>query len=184
VSEMERLGMLVDVSHLSETGFWHLASVATRAFVASHSSCQALQAHPRNLTDEQIRAVADSGGFVAINGFGPFLSDTATVDSYLAHVGHAVSLVGPERVALGLDFMRDLVDAVDPVLGGAMVDPDASPWVDGLERPADLAALAARLLEALGPQAGRRVCAGTIVETLAQHLGSEPPAVSLPAQGS
>src|SRR5690606_18091304 len=69
VTEMERLGMIVDVSHLSETGFWHLASVATKPFVASHSSCRALQAHPRNLTDEQIRAVADSSGFVAINGF-------------------------------------------------------------------------------------------------------------------
>lgn len=173
VAEMERLGMIVDVSHLSETGFWHLASVATRPFVASHSSCQALQAHPRNLTDEQIRAVADSGGFVAINGFGPFLSDAATVDSFLAHVGHAVSLVGAERVALGLDFMRDLVDAVDPVLGGALVDPDALPWVEGLERPADLAALAARLEDALGPRVGRQVCAGTVIDTLAQHLASQ-----------
>ncbi|MCW2833655.1 MAG: dipeptidase Metallo peptidase family, partial [Nocardioides sp.] len=148
----------------------------------SHSSCQALQAHPRNLTDEQIRAVADSGGFVAINGFGPFLSDAATVDSFLAHVGHAVSLVGAERVALGLDFMRDLVDVVDPVLGGALVDPDALPWVEGLERPADLAALAARLEDSLGPRAGRQVCANTVIDTLAQHIASAPAAIQARAR--
>ena len=174
VAEMERLGMLVDVSHLSETGFWHLASVATRPFVASHSSCRALQPHPRNLTDEQIRAVADSGGFVAINGFGPFLSDVPTMDSFLDHVQHAVALVGPERVALGLDFMRDLVDAVDPVLSGALVHPDTPPWVGGLERPADLAALAARLEETLGPRAGRQVAADTVIDTLTRQLAPAP----------
>jgi membrane dipeptidase len=172
VAEMERLGMLVDVSHLSEVGFWHLASVAAKPFVASHSSCQALQPHPRNLTDEQIRAVAASGGFVALNGFGPFLSPgSPTVDSFLAHIQHAVALVGPERVALGLDFMRDLVDAVDPVLGGALVDEATSPWVPGLERPSDLASLAARLVEVLGPSSAGRVSAGTVIATLTEHMG-------------
>jgi membrane dipeptidase len=176
VREMERLGLLVDVSHLSEVGFWHLASVATRPFVASHSSCQALRGHPRNLSDEQLRAVAGSGGFVALNGFGPFLSeDTATVDSFLRHVLHAVSLVGSEHVALGLDFMRDLVDAVDPVLQGALVDPGSSPWVVGLERPSDLAGLAGRIEDVLGPDSASRVCAGTVIDTLAQHMDGPRP---------
>lgn len=64
IAEMELLGMVLDVSHLSDTGFWHVAEVAKAPFVASRSSCRALQDHPRNLTDEQIRAVAASGGFV------------------------------------------------------------------------------------------------------------------------
>jgi membrane dipeptidase len=176
VREMERLGLLVDVSHLSEAGFWHLVSVATRPFVASHSSCRALLGHPRNLSDEQLRAVAGSGGFVALNGFGPFLSeDTATVDSFLRHVLHAVSLVGSEHVALGPDFMRDLVDAVDPVLQGALVDPDSFPWVAGLERPSDLAALASRIQDMLGSDSAGRVCAGTVIDTLVQHMDAPGP---------
>jgi len=168
---MARLGILVDVSHLSEVGFWHLQSVSTKPFVATHSSCQALRSHPRNLTDEQIRAVADSGGFVALNAFGPFLSEERpSVEAFLQHVRHAVSLVGETRVALGLDFMRDLVDAVDPVLQGALIDHQLSPWVEGLVRPSDLASLAVRIEAVLGPDAAGRVCAGTVIDTLARHM--------------
>ncbi len=108
VQEMERLGLVLDVSHLSATGFWHVNEVATRPFVASHSSCRGLQDHPRNLSDDAIRAVAASGGFVALNGFGPFLAEVATIDSFVDHAAHAVDLVGAGHVALGLDFMRDL----------------------------------------------------------------------------
>jgi hypothetical protein len=70
-----------------------------------------------------------------------------------------------------LDFMRDLVDAVDPVLGGALVDESTSPWVPGLERPSDLASLAARLVEVLGPSPAGRVSAGTVIATLTEHMG-------------
>lgn len=170
VQEMERLGLVLDISHLSSTGFWHVNQVATRPYVASHSSCRALQDHPRNLDDDQIRAVAAAGGFVALNGFGPFLADEPTVSSYVDHAAHAVSLVGPQHVALGLDFMRDLMGMVDPILGDALVDLDTLPWVTDLERPADLAGLGPRLSERLGPEAARAVAAGTMIDTLVDLL--------------
>lgn len=170
VQEMERLGLVLDVSHLSATGFWHVNEVATRPFVASHSSCRALQDHPRNLDDDQLRAVAASGGFVALNGFGPFLADEPTLDAYVDHAAHAVSLVGAGHVALGLDFMRDLMGTVDPILGAALVDLDELPWVPELQRPADLALLGPRLVERLGREAAEQVAARTMIEVLAGLL--------------
>lgn len=168
VAEMERLGIVVDVSHLSEQGFWHVAEVATRPFVASHSSCRALQDHPRNLTDDQVRAIGAAGGFVALNAFGPFLADDPDVASLVAHARHAIGLIGADRVALGMDFMLDLMRQVDPILGGALVSIDDIPFAEGLRRPADLAGVASRLVDALGPEAGSAVAG----ETLRRHLST------------
>lgn len=67
VEEMNRLGMLVDVSHLNEPGFWDVLSCSKDPVIASHSNAQALCPHPRNLSDEQIRALADRGGVIGVN---------------------------------------------------------------------------------------------------------------------
>ena len=139
IGEMERLGMIVDVSHLSDNGFWHVSDVATKAFVASHSSCFALMPHPRNLKDDQLQRIVASGGLVALNAFGGFLADHPNTDSMLEHVDYAVRLLGSESVGFGFDFMRDLMTHVDPVLGGALVDINDWPFVAGLDRPSDLA---------------------------------------------
>ena len=111
--------MVVDVSHLSAHGLAHLAEVALAPFVASHSSCRALCDHPRNLTDEQLRLVAGSGGFIAINATGRFVaaSGIPTIDQYVDHVEHAAATVGDGAVAIGADFIADLLDQVDPILG-------------------------------------------------------------------
>ena len=115
--------MIVDVSHLSKAGFDHVAGIATRPFVATHSSCHALCPHPRNLTDDQLRDVADSGGVVGINSFGGFLSTgVPTLDDYLAHIDHAVRVAGRPQSA-GCDFMEDLLEVLDPILGAGLVDP-------------------------------------------------------------
>ena len=170
VAEMERLGIVVDVSHLSEAGFWHLDEVATRPFVASHSSCRALQDHPRNLTDEQLRAIGARGGFVALNAFGPFLSDEPSVASLVEHARHASSLIGADNVALGMDFMADLMRQVDPILGGALVSIDDIPFPEGLRRPADLAAVAQCLTEGIGPDPAAEVAHGTLRRHLSRLL--------------
>jgi membrane dipeptidase len=170
IAEMERLGMVLDVSHLSETGFWHLAEVAVAPFVASHSSCRDLQDHPRNLTDGQIRTVAASGGFVGINAFGPFLHDQPDVGSYLDHIEHAVELVGAGHVALGPDFMEDVAATVDPVLTGALVDVTRLPVVDGIRRPADFATLGPLLVSRLGDDLARAVAHDTLAGFLAGAL--------------
>ena len=75
VRRMNELGMLVDVSHVSDATFWDVLGTTTRPVIASHSSCRALASHPRNLTDEQLRAVAKSGGVVGINFYPVFLDD-------------------------------------------------------------------------------------------------------------
>ena len=103
VAEMERLGMIVDVSHLSKAGFDHVAGIATRPFVATHSSCHALCPHPRNLTDDQLRDVADSGGVVGINSFGGFLSTGAPHPRRLPFPHRACGESGrPVRSRVGL----------------------------------------------------------------------------------
>lgn len=76
VREMNRLGMVVDVSHVSEKTFFDAIELSTDPVVASHSSCKALCAHPRNLTDDQLRAIAKNGGVVGINALPSYLSDT------------------------------------------------------------------------------------------------------------
>lgn len=173
VAEMERLGVVVDVSHLSEAGFWHVAEVASRPFVASHSSCRALQDHPRNLTDDQLRAVRDADGFVALNAFGPFLADEPSVDSLVDHAEHAMAILGAERVALGMDFMYDLMRQVDPILGGALVKINDIPFPEGLRRPADIAGVSARLVERLGVAAGAQIAGGTIRSHLTRLLPAD-----------
>ena len=71
----QRLGMLVDVSHLSERGFWDMAELAEKPIVASHSDSFAVCPHPRNLTDAQFQAICDLGGTAGLNLYGPFLTD-------------------------------------------------------------------------------------------------------------
>ncbi len=75
VRRMNELGMLVDVSHVSDSTFWDVLATTTRPVIVSHSSCRALASHPRNLTDDQLRAIAKNGGVVGINFFPVFLDD-------------------------------------------------------------------------------------------------------------
>lgn len=111
VQEMGRIGMLVDVSHISERGFWDTLETASRPVIASHSCCRALCDHPRNLTDEQLRALAQNGGVVGITFVESFLRADwtpdqmfGTFDALLDHIDHAVNVAGIDHVGLGSDF--------------------------------------------------------------------------------
>jgi membrane dipeptidase len=106
VGEANRLGVLVDVSHASARTFWDTVRVARAPIIASHSSAAALRRHPRNLDDEQARAIARSGGVIGVNFFSLFLrrGRPATVDDVARHVSHFVRVAGAEHVALGSDF--------------------------------------------------------------------------------
>lgn len=157
VSEMERIGMILDVSHISENGFWHVAEIAQKPFIASHSSMHALQSHPRNLRDAQVKRIVEGGGFVALNAFGAFLSDTPSVNSMIDHVEYATQLAGNRNVGFGFDFMKDLITQVDPVLGKTLVDVSKWPFVPGLDRPADLASFGSVMLERLGEERANEV---------------------------
>jgi membrane dipeptidase len=84
VAEMERLGVLVDVSHVADSTFWDVVDVVSVPFIASHSSCRAIADHPRNLTDEQLRALGDSGGVVGINFHSAFLDKDRPSPPFIA----------------------------------------------------------------------------------------------------
>ena len=105
VKEMNRLGMLVDVSHISERGFWDVLEIAERPVIASHSNCKALCGHPRNLTDEQIKRIAQNGGVIGATFVTWFIDDNApSFSRYLDHIDHMVNLVGADHVGIGSDF--------------------------------------------------------------------------------
>lgn len=106
VREMNRLGMLVDVSHLSDQGFWDVASASRKPFIASHSNARAVTPHPRNLTDEMLRALGEAGGVAGINFKGDFLCpvNESRVADMVRHICHIRNVAGSEAVALGSDF--------------------------------------------------------------------------------
>lgn len=105
IEEMDRLGIVFDVSHLTDSCFWDVADLKKGPFIASHSNCRALCDHNRNLTDDMIRALADKGGVMGMN-FAPGFVDKekATVERVVDHIDHIVDLVGPDHVGLGSDF--------------------------------------------------------------------------------
>jgi membrane dipeptidase len=105
VEELDRLGVLIDVSHLSDAGFWDLMDVAKGPVMVSHSNARAVCDHPRNMTDEMIDAMADRGGVMGMNFAPSFVHPThATVQGVVDHIDHIVGLVGPDHVGLGSDF--------------------------------------------------------------------------------
>ena len=109
VVRMNEMGMLVDVSHLSDGGFWDVAELSRRPFVASHSNCRALGVHQRNLTDEMIRTLADKGGVAGINFEAGFLTkdvlcNVSRLEDLIAHAAHLRNKGGIGCVAIGTDF--------------------------------------------------------------------------------
>lgn len=107
VGEMNKLGMVVDVSHLSDTGFFDVIQTTKSPIVASHSNCRALCNHRRNLTDEMIKLLADNGGVMGMNFAPAFVDekkDNASLERVLDHVDHIVKVVGADYVGLGSDF--------------------------------------------------------------------------------
>ena len=109
IKEMNRLGILVDMSHAGEKSFYDALDISTRPIVCSHSSARALCDHPRNLTDDQMRALAAKGGVAQTTIYHGFLrSDAeATILDVMAHLDHAIQIMGIDHVGLGTDFDGD-----------------------------------------------------------------------------
>ena len=108
IDEMNRLGILVDLSHVgartSEDAIRH-----SKSPVAYTHCCPMLKQHPRNKTDEQLRAIADAGGFVGFASYTPFLpkGEDSTIDDCVAAIGHVIDVVGEEGVGIGTDWVQD-----------------------------------------------------------------------------
>lgn len=128
IAEMNRLGMMIDLSHAAESSFYQALELSTTPIVCSHSNCRALCDHPRNLTDDQMRALAQKGGVMQLTLYHGFLvkdsrqsisqaeqtgggvtgnGREATIDDFLRHLEHAISIMGIDHVGIGTDFDGD-----------------------------------------------------------------------------
>lgn len=117
IREMNRLNILVDVSHLSERGFFDVLKTTTQTVVASHSNAKAVCGHPRNLTDDQIRALAANGGVMGLLLHpGMIDPDDATVSRAVDHIAYVADLVGVEHVGLGADYSDEFLASL-PTIG-------------------------------------------------------------------
>lgn len=114
VREMNRLGIIPDVSHLSEKSFWDVCRISEKPICASHSNLRSVKNHPRNLTDEQFVHIIKTGGVIGINFYPPFFGED--IGDIVKHTDKCLSLGGADNIGLGSDF--DGTDALPSGLRG------------------------------------------------------------------
>ncbi len=149
VGELERLGILLDVSHLSAVGVDHVLELATRPLIASHSCARELVDHHRNLRDEHVRAIAATGGVACVTFVPRFVDECEpTIDRVIDHVERFVELAGAEHVGFGSDFLREYVDELYPQFDRVPFEGlDMKATIPGLAKTSDLPRLTERMLE-------------------------------------
>ena len=111
VKEAQRLGMIIDVSHISDEGFWDIMEITEKPIIASHSNSRSLCDVPRNLTDEMYKSICKTEGTAGINLYSGFLGENPTIDTVCDHIFHFLNIAGDDRhISLGSDFdgMNDL----------------------------------------------------------------------------
>lgn len=107
VEKAEELGMFIDVSHINDEGFWDVINMATRPLIASHSNCREIAGTMRNLSDEQIGAIAENGGVIGMNSVNQFIREgksDVTIADFIDHVDHIVNIGGIKHVGIGFDL--------------------------------------------------------------------------------
>ena len=106
VSAVNDTDFLIDVSHLNLGGFWDVANILKKPFIATHSACRKLQSHTRNLYDEQIKTIANSGGIIGVPFYSVFLNGTnkTEISDIIRHIQHIIKIGGEDSVAIGTDF--------------------------------------------------------------------------------
>ncbi|PWW06474.1 membrane dipeptidase [Paenibacillus cellulosilyticus] len=154
VEECERLGIILDVSHLTERGFWELADRVKRPFIASHSNAKALCPHARNLTDDQIKALIAIDGRIGITYVPYFVREDgkATIIDVLRHIEHVAGLGGAKQLMLGSDF-----DGIEQ-------------YVQSLRHPADVRKLVNEMLKVFPEQVVTDITSANAIRFLKQQL--------------
>ncbi len=117
VEEAESLGMIIDVSHINDEGFWDVIKITKSPIIASHSNTRSLANISRNLTDDQIKAIASKGGVIGMNAANLLVADSdedANIEYLLNHIDRIVKLVGVRHVGLGFDFCDRLFENSSP----------------------------------------------------------------------
>ncbi len=132
IRRMEELGMVVDVSHLNDEGFADLLACSGAPFVASHSNSRAICGHPRNLTDDQFRAIADREGLVGLNYFRGFVTERAEAMGAMA-AGHPAPEVSFDELAAHVEHFLDLGGEGVIALGSDYDGSDVPAWLDGCQ---------------------------------------------------
>lgn len=154
VVECNKLGILLDVSHLSEKAFWEVAELSTKPVIASHSNAKAICDHPRNLTNEQIKRLIEKQGLIGITFVPYFVSnaEVVQVDDVLRHIEHMCELGGESHIMLGSDF-----DGIDQ-------------YVMGLSHPGELSALQEALLKRYSGWQTEQFMSGNALRFLSNFL--------------
>ncbi len=145
IKEMNRLGMVVDLSHMNREGFFQALDVAQAPLIVSHANACGMSDHPRNLADDQIKAIANQGGLVGILALPqPVGKGEVGIEDMLRHMDYMIKLVGIEYLALGMDFVkydgpRTLKDRhhplhKDPLIKGFEEIEDLPNLIDGLQK--------------------------------------------------
>ena len=117
VKEAQRVGMLVDVSHISDEAFWDIIEETSKPIIASHSNSRTVWNHPRNITDEMYLAICKTGGTTGINLYSDFLGNNPSIDTVCDHILHFLEIAGTDKhISLGSDF--DGIDAMPEGISG------------------------------------------------------------------
>lgn len=105
IRKMNKLNMVIDVSHLNEKGFWDVYNISDKPFIASHSNCFSVYRHQRNLKREQIKAIAESDGIIGINLYPEFIDgEKGRTENILRHIDYILHITDGKNIALGCDF--------------------------------------------------------------------------------
>ena len=140
--------ILFDVSHLAEPGFWDALATVDVPLVASHSNARSVCDHPRNLSDAQIRALAERGGVIGLNFYGGYISDPPSCARMADHLQHMVELVGIEYVGIGADFLEGTLREVSKLsLVESSIGPDMlDNWIPDCQSADQMPVFVAELL--------------------------------------
>lgn len=172
--EMERLGVVFDISHLGVGGVEDVLELATRPFLATHSACRSITDSHRNLTDDQIRGIAEHGGVVSVAAaIPPFIDiQDPSVVRVMDHIEHLVNVAGIDHIGLGPDFVDDYFQAKfggwPPLLPGI----DATMPHADIERPADLLKLTEEMVDRGYTEADiRKILGGNVMRVFREVMG-------------
>jgi membrane dipeptidase len=171
--EMERLGIVFDISHLGLAGVKDVLELATRPLLATHSACLALTDIHRNLGDEQIKRIAEIGGVINVAAAIPYFIDpkTPSADRVVDHVEHLIATAGVDHVGVGPDFIDDYFQKV---YGGWMVPPHLAADLTSaeIERPSDLPKLTETMMRrGFGESNIRKILGGNVLHVFREVMG-------------
>jgi membrane dipeptidase len=176
VQMLNHLGIVIDVSHLSERAFWDCLAISTQPVIASHSNARAICDNPRNLTEEQARAIAEKGGCIGVSVHPSMLADESpTIADYVKHVLHFIRIAGEDHVMLGADFIDYQIEFILPKLRPSArlgIYNDSHVSVPDLSGFADLSKVVTALKAAnLGPEVVNKIAGSNFLRVIETVCG-------------